>query len=413
MDYEKELVLFKNKEYHIEYNGGKFNEKESSEYVGSGVRVIKDRKIGFSYCTTNNECYNAESEALKSLKYSKMGNYEFVSPGKYPRPETLGKTIENPDTKSIVKEIALATKYANTRGVSVVADVSLSKTYLQIENSNGLDDAYRKTNMTVFVEGKLKNIASAYAYKSQIDKVDIFPILKEAVDKTLFLSKGVKLDRTNYPVVFNENALGSLFGLFINHISGKTVRTGASLLGNKLGKKVASNQLTITDSGLRGGVNVQPYDDEGVPSRDRVLIKNGILVQYLYDMEEDVIQKGRINFDELGFCSRSSPISTPSINTSNVIIDAGNHNFVDEFSEYIVIDSFHGMHTANATTGDFGVSVIAAWIEGKNGKTPLRSFSLSGNVFDIFMDAILDKKQETSGSLTTPRFLTRAAKIVQ
>ena len=73
----------------------------------------------------------------------------------------------------------------------------------------------------------------------------------------------------------------------------------------------------------------------------------------------------------------------------------------------------HGSHTANATTGEFGLDVTVAFLVEKGKHTPVRGFMLSGNVFEMFANIeAVEKEVHVLGGLVVPRMAFNGLKIV-
>ena len=409
MDYETFLV--KSNGFHLGYVHGRFMEKEEYVYKKKAIRGISSNKIGFSYCTTNRECFNAKEMISSTSKYSKSANFTFVPDLKTQGIKTIDKRLEDLSFDGMAKEIKSSVKLANQKEIDLSIYVDVYTEYIQIENTNGLDKAYRRTNMSVYVEGKHKNGTVASFYDSNISPIDIQSSTKHVLEKINFLKTGKKLNK-KLPVVFTTRAILPLISILFTHLSAKSVRTGFSKFATGLGSEVISNEITISDFGGYDGPRKRPIDDEGIPSTKRDIITNGVLNRNLYNMEEWFLSN---NTDpewksDLGFTTRG-PNLRPDIDVSNVEIAPGNHNFDSEYDEYIVVDDYHGIHTANTSTGDFGVSVVEAWIDGKETE-PLKPFALSGNIFDLFKSAKLASKQSRYMWLTSPYLLSDEIDVI-
>ena len=61
---------------------------------------------------------------------------------------------------------------------------------------------------------------------------------------------------------------------------------GDSCLDGKLGQQIGNELVTVVDDPtMMGGPGAIPVDDEGVNTREKVLIKNGVLTEYLNHRE--------------------------------------------------------------------------------------------------------------------------------
>ena len=77
--------------------------------------------------------------------------------------------------------------------------------------------------------------------------------------------------------------LGGLMHSTTNMLSAFYVEVGMSAFAKKLGKKVASNEVTLADDPTVPSISQRAFDHEGVPTRRTVMIKDGVLKTYLHD----------------------------------------------------------------------------------------------------------------------------------
>ncbi|MCJ7504527.1 MAG: metallopeptidase TldD-related protein, partial [Acidobacteriia bacterium] len=69
---------------------------------------------------------------------------------------------------------------------------------------------------------------------------------------------------------------------FFEAVRGDAIYRSASFLAGKLGQRVAGENVTILDDGIRaGGFGSRPFDDEGVPACITPVIEQGTLGNYL------------------------------------------------------------------------------------------------------------------------------------
>ena len=88
-----------------------------------------------------------------------------------------------------------------------------------------------------------------------------------------------------YTVVVSSEAGGTLIHETVGHgLEADFNDRGLSVYAGKLGQRVASELVTVIDDGsLPGRRGTSAVDDEGTPTRQNVLIENGILRRYLTD----------------------------------------------------------------------------------------------------------------------------------
>lgn len=153
---------------------------------------------------------------------------------------------------------------------------------------------------------------------------------------------------------------------FIDHVGGSAsafnVDAGWSFLKDKIGKRVASDLVTICDDGTTdGGLDSSVYDDEGVPTQKTTIIDKGILKTYLHNTSTARKYKTET--------TANAGLIGPR--TWNIIFGAGDHSreeLIEEVRDGLYITNLWYTRFQNYTTGDFstiprdGIFVI------KNGK---------------------------------------------
>jgi PmbA protein len=88
-----------------------------------------------------------------------------------------------------------------------------------------------------------------------------------------------------YQVLMSPTVASNLLGLVGDFASAFSIEAGTSYLVDKLGKKVASEALDVTDVSKGGGcLNVRAFDDEGQPTQSTAVIEAGVLKSYLHNL---------------------------------------------------------------------------------------------------------------------------------
>lgn len=89
-----------------------------------------------------------------------------------------------------------------------------------------------------------------------------------------------------YPVVVDPDIVGVLLHEAFGHASeGDLVTSGESVLTNRIGSRLAAENLTIVDEGVVEGGFYYPYDDEGVKKGKTLVVEKGILRGFILDRE--------------------------------------------------------------------------------------------------------------------------------
>lgn len=152
-----------------------------------------------------------------------------------------------------------------------------------------------------------------------------------------------------------------------------------SAYSGKIGKMVASPEITIIDQGnmpgIRGSLH---FDDEGTPTQKTILVENGMLVSYMNDMKTAFLMGTK----STGNARRDNFFNIPFPRMTNTYITNGKHNPEDIISS--VKDGIYLKEMSNGevdiTSGDFLMNATLCY-RIRNGKLcePIKGISLTGN----------------------------------
>jgi PmbA protein len=207
------------------------------------------------------------------------------------------------------------------------------------------------------------------------------------------------------PVIFTPRGVSAaLLRPLLGGFNGKSVMTGSSPVGDRLGEKVIDERISIYDDPtIDGAIGSRPFDDEGIPSRRMALIDRGVASNFLYDLQT----AGRMNATSTGAAGRG--LSTlPGPGTSVLDVAPGDTSYEDLFlgiNEGIVVERLLGAGQGNEMGGDFKANVSLGY-KIENGKIVgrIKDTMISGNVYDALskLEAVSDKAEWVYGSLRTP-----------
>ena len=189
-----------------------------------------------------------------------------------------------------------------------------------------------------------------------------------------------------YPVVVAPGWGGVMVHECFGHsMEGDTIRKQTSIRARQMGQLVASKGVTIVDSGIvpfsRGSFRV---DDEGTPARRTVLVENGILLGYLWDLLNARLT-GNL---PTGNGRRSSYRAVPLCRMTNTYIEPGPHapgDLIADVKRGLYCKSLGG-GSVNPADGNFSFQVTEAHriVDGKLDE-PVRNATLTGNGNDAML----------------------------
>ena len=192
-------------------------------------------------------------------------------------------------------------------------------------------------------------------------------------------------------MVLKSGSGGILFHEACGHgLEADHILKDSSAYTGRIGQVVASPGVTLVDDGTLGpNWGSLVIDDEGRPTQRNVLIRDGVLTDYMWDYLR-ARKEGRTSS---GNGRRQSYQDLPMVRMTNTFLLAGN-----EDPDEIVSQTPNGVYVAqlgggqvNTATGDFVFGMTEAYLI-ENGRItePLRNANLIGNGPDVLskIDAI-------------------------
>ncbi|OHB76935.1 MAG: Zn-dependent protease [Planctomycetes bacterium RBG_16_59_8] len=211
---------------------------------------------------------------------------------------------------------------------------------------------------------------------------------KTAVD----LLSAPHVDGGKHTVILGPAMVGILSHEAIGHtVEADFVQSG-SVAAGKIGQRVGSDLVTLCDSGRSehapfAGGSI-PFDDEGVPTGNTVIIKNGLLSSYLHNRES----AARFGVEPTGNARAWEYADEPLIRMRNTYIAPGTQSLEEIIAStkegYLI--EVPGSGQADAT-GEFmfGAGYAVEIRDGKLGAIR-RELTISGVAFDVLqtVDAV-------------------------
>ena len=120
-----------------------------------------------------------------------------------------------------------------------------------------------------------------------IESCDLGEMGINAKNSALRLLEAERAPSGKMPLVADRDLTGVYIHEALGHpCEADLVQAGDSCLEGKLGEKIGSDICTVVDDpNMRGGYGCYPVDDEGVDTRPKNLIVNGVLNEYLNHRE--------------------------------------------------------------------------------------------------------------------------------
>jgi PmbA protein len=197
---------------------------------------------------------------------------------------------------------------------------------------------------------------------------------REAALRTIHRLGSKRLSTRQSPVVFAADVARSLLGHFVGAVRGGALYRKASFLLDHLDKPVFPEFVHIHEQPhLKGALGSAPFDNEGVATRSRDLVTDGVLKSYVLDS----YSARRLGMQSTGNAG----------GTRNLTIDPGQLDFpglLREMGTGLLVTELIG-HGVNNVTGDYSRGAAGFWVENGEIAYPVEEITVAGNLKDMFM----------------------------
>ena len=393
-----EFFIMKHKAMELEVKQGKLQDSKLAEGQGIGVRVLKDKRQGFSYST------DFSTTALDKMLHQAVINAgyndrdeanHFPAPGPGYRDMALYDATLEQRSLADKEQLAVQTEQtalaADKRVVRIErAGYEEGETEIWLANSNGLSGYQRGSYCGVYAlalgsDGQAQESGSASDISIFYDELSPEKAGRLTAERAVRLLGAKPVQTQAADLVLDPYITMQMMSIVAAAFSGEAVLKGRSLFKDKLGEAVASPLVTLVDDGtLADRLGSAPFDGEGVSCQRTVLVEQGILKNFLYDSHA-ARQAGTVS---TGNGLRGSYKGTPSIQTTNYYLAAGEltqAQLIGQVSAGLYVTEILGAHTVNAISGDFSLGAAGIWIENGRLTRPVRGVTIAGNLKELLL----------------------------
>jgi PmbA protein len=178
-------------------------------------------------------------------------------------------------------------------------------------------------------------------------------------------------------VLFEAPIASGLIGHLVGAVSGGSLYRKSSFLLDSLGQQIFAPFVQIRElPHILKGLGSSPFDNEGVATRARDLIKDGVLQGYFL---------GSYSARKLGMTSTGN-----AGGNHNLIIESSGQDFdglLKMMGKGLVVTELLG-HGINPVTGDYSRGAAGYWVENGEIQFPVEEITIAGNLKDMFKQIV-------------------------
>jgi TldD protein len=390
----------------VNFINGELERIRVVENAGCGIRVLVDGCWGFS--STSNISNDALKDSLdqaivaaRTLAHTKKNKVKGLTESKMTR-GTFSTSASNDNLSDInIEQKVQVAKEAEKEARSNRAVKTASCTYRDmldhkvIINSDGADieihDSKPEFSVTAIARRASQSVTAhegvgvTGAWDDLFKKKSHLEYARIASARAAKLLDARHVSGKKTTVILDPAMVGLLSHEAIGHTVEADFVLSGSVVKDKIGTKVASDLVTLVDSGRSeiatnaGGTII--VDDEGVIAGRTAIIEKGMLKSFLHNRESAMIFGAASTGNARAFQYSDEPL----IRMRNTYIEPGDDKLNDMIREtkhgYIIKGARNGQADANGEFM-FGAEEVHL-IENGEEKELLRGASISGNAFEV------------------------------
>ncbi|MFA6675620.1 MAG: TldD/PmbA family protein, partial [Bacilli bacterium] len=295
----EEAELYISQKYEVSIS--LFHGEIDNNSVNNGFTILARGSYKGKFGTSSCDVWNNEkaaflvNEIVANAKVIENEDPIFIFKGseKYKKVNCYNKELANVslDTKiAKLHELENAIRAFDKRIVEVqMVEYSENMNSVTLINSYGLK-LTQKSNYFVYVGAAIakegEQVKSAYdlILENDFAKADMSTLAQQVGQKAVDQLGGEACESKVYRAVLSPEVVADLLKVYIGRASAEEVQKKSSLFIDKAGQKIASSKLTIEERPLQRNIFARWFDDEGVATKNKFIVKNGVLQGYLYNL---------------------------------------------------------------------------------------------------------------------------------
>ena len=245
-------------------------------------------------------------------------------------------------------------------------------------------------------------------YSSMRSATELAPpeaVGRYAAERALSRLKARKVKTCEVPVLFESTVAAGLLGAYVQAVSGGVLYRKSSFLLDSLGKRVLSRHIDINeDPHVRRGKSSSPFDDEGVVTRAREVVKGGVAQGYFLSS---------YSARKLGMHTTGHAGGSQNLTLTSRLTHPGDDlaAMLRKLDRGLFVIELMGQGV-NQVTGDYSRGAAGFWVERGRIAYPVHEITIAGNLKQMFQNiSAVGADAYTMGGKTIGSVLIDSMKI--
>lgn len=251
-------------------------------------------------------------------------------------------------------------------------------------NTHGFVGGYLSSHHSLncaLIAGEKDNMQRDYYYtvaRSPKDLETPESVGKQAAKRAIERLNARRLHTQKVPVLFLAEVAGSLWGHFFSAISGSAIYRKSTFLMESKDQKIFPEHITVTEKPhIKKGMGSAPFDAEGVKTRNKVWIQNGVVQQYVLNS---------YYARKLGMKTTGNAGGLHNIRITTSPLDL--NQLFQKMGKGLLVTELMG-HGINKVTGDYSRGAVGFWVENGTIQYPVHEVTIAGNLKDMYKHIVL------------------------
>ena len=302
---------------------------------------------------------------------------------------------DEPSAESLIAHAATAEEAAlavpgvtNSEG----AGAGYSRTEVVLVTTAGFAGSFVRTDHSISataLAGQGTAMQRDYDYHNAVHRADLedaAQIGHTAGEKAVARLDPQRPKTAKLPVVYDPRVSASLLGHLVGAINGAAVVRGTTFLKDRMGARIFAPGVDVVDDPRRRrGLASRPFDGEGVPTGELVLVADGVLAAWLLDARSARQLGLRTN----GHAVRGTS-GPPSPASTNLYLRPGPLSpaeLMADIREGLYVTELMGMGV-NGLTGDYSRGAAGFMIRDGAIAEPVAEITIAGTLQEMFAHLI-------------------------
>ncbi|HEX8606733.1 MAG TPA: metalloprotease PmbA [Pseudoduganella sp.] len=355
--------------------GQKRGNASTSDFSTASLRATVEAAFNIARFTADDEAAGLAEEELLERDPRDLELF-------YPWPITTEEAVTLAQ-RAEAAGFAVDPRVTNSEG----AGVHVQQSHFVSANSRGFIGGYPYSRHTISatpIAGKGANMQRDDWYSSVRDPKKLATpeaIGRYAAERALARLNARQITTRTCPVLFEAPLAAGLLGAFVQATSGGALYRKSTFLLDTLGQQVFPDHVQVTeDPHVPGGIGSAPFDEEGVRTQYRDVVKDGILQGYFLS----TYTARKLGMKTTGNAGGSHNLSLTSTLTQPEDDFAG---MLKKMGTGLLVTELMGQGT-NYVTGDYSRGASGFWVENGIIQYPVEEITIAGNMKDMLRQIV-------------------------